>query len=183
MERRIINSFGTITIPAHIRKEAGIDGGVLLWVDIRETKDGSKEIVLRKSDTLEDIVKKYSKWAEVIARIAESSVSIIWNSCLVTMSSDTQTQDFVSKGIHISQDLSYSLNKLVGDSAVVRDGVSISLLQSGEGKVSAYYRISNTGDDLGFFVLVKGTKYDKSNITKSEELRRFKIIKDIVDKI
>ena len=166
MERRIINSFGTITIPAHIRKEAGIDGGVLLWVDIRETKDGSKEIVLRKSDTLEDIVKKYSKWAEVIARIAESSVSIIWNSCLVTMSSDTQTQDFVSKGIHISQDLSYSLNKLVGDSAVVRDGVS-----------------SNTGDDLGFFVLVKGTKYDKSNITKSEELRRFKIIKDIVDKI
>lgn len=183
MERRIINSFGTITIPAHIRKEVGIDGGVLLWIDVRESKDGSKEIVLRKSDTLKDVIKRYRKWAEVIARIAETSVSIVWNSCLITMSSDTETQDFSSKEIYVSQELSLSLNRLVGDSAIVRDNVDIHLLPTGEGKVSAYYRISNTGDDSGFFVVVKGTKYDKFNVTKAEELRRYKIIKDIVNKI
>jgi bifunctional DNA-binding transcriptional regulator/antitoxin component of YhaV-PrlF toxin-antitoxin module len=183
MERRIINSFGTITIPSHIRKEVGIDGGVLLWVDVRELKDGTKEIVLRKSDTLEDIVKKYRKWAEVIARIAESAVAIVWNSCLVTLSSDVETQDFSKKGIYVSPELQLSLTKLLGNSAVVRDNVDIPLLKTGMGKVSAYYRIGNTGDDSGFFIIVKGTKYDKNEVSKAEEKRRYVIINDIVDKL
>lgn len=183
MERRIINSFGTITIPAHMRKEAGIDGSVTLWVDIRDTKDGSKEIVLKKSDTVDSILKKYSNWAEVMARISEHSVSIIWNGHLVSMSNSEMTESFVNKGVSLNRDLSLSLKRMTDNSVVVKDPEKLRFLPNGDGKVLAYFRMRDTGDDKGYFVVVGGTKHDHNKITKTEEMRRFQIIHDIVNKI
>lgn len=183
MERKVMNSFGTITIPSHMRKELGIDGSVMLWVDIRDTKDGSKEIVLRKSDTVDSILKKYKNWAEVMARVSEHAVSIIWNGQIVSMSNSDMTESFVNKGIIVSHECSLSLKRMVENSAVVKDPEKVRFLPNGEGKVLAYFRMRDTGDDNGFFVVVGGTKHDSNKITKTEEMRRFHIINDIVSKI
>ena len=183
MERRIINSFGTITIPSHMRKEAGIEGNTMLWVDMRETQDGSKEIILRKSDTVDSILKKYSNWAEVMARVAEHAVSIIWNGYIVSMSNSDMTESFVNKGIHISREFALGLKRMTDNSVVVKDPDKLRFLPNGEGKVLAYFRMRNTGDDNGFFTIIGGTKHDSNKITKTEELRRFQIISDIVNKI
>lgn len=183
MERRIMNSFGTITIPAHMRKELGIDGSATLWIDTRDTRDGSKEIVLKKSDTVDSILKKYRNWAEVLARVSEHAVSIIWNGHIISMSNSDTTESFVNKDYSVSQECALSLKRMVDNSVVVKDPDKLNFLPNGEGKVLAYFRMRDTGDDNGFFVVVGGTKHDSNKITKTEEMRRFQIIHDIVSKI
>lgn len=183
MEKRVINSFGNITIPARIRKELGIEGSSMLWLDVREGRGGQKEIVLRKHDDVEEVYNKYKTWAEVISRIAESAVSIVWNNLVVSMSYSGGTDNFISRKVFISHMLNLSFRQSDGDAVVVKNPKELMFLQNGSGNVSAFYRIRNTGDDSGYFVIVKGTKHDNSGITREDEIRRYNIIKDIVDKI
>ena len=182
VERRVINSFGNITIPARIRKELGIEGSSMLWLDVREGRGGQKEIVLKKQDDVDEIFNRYKKWAEVISRIAESAVSIVWNSLVVSMSFKDETDNFITKKVSVSTLLNLSFKQSVDDAVVVKNPKELKFLPNGIGDVSAFYRIKNTGDDSGYFVIVKGTKYDVK-ITKEDELRRYNIIKDIVNKI
>lgn len=185
MEKKVINSFGSIVIPAHIRKELGIDGNMMLWVDVRETKNGDKEIVLRRYNSSEEILKKYKTWAEVISRISECSVSIVWNNTVLSMSSNSMTEDFTGRSIAVNPFLSAAF-KRVGDNVrgvIVPQMQKLNFLPNGDGDVAAYFKINNTGDDSCFFVIVKGTKYDGKRISRAEEERRFQIIGDIVEKL
>lgn len=182
MEKRVINSFGTITIPSHMRKELGIDGTVTLLLDVREMKNGNKEIVIRKPSTSEDILNKYKVWAEVISRIAECHVALVWNGSVLSMSSSTVTEDFLGKNTTINPFLHIHLKKLIKGGAFVEDPSSITLLPNGNGNVLAYFKVES-GDNHCFFVLVQKSKSDVRRITKTEESRRFQIIKDIIDKI
>lgn len=181
MERRIINSFGTITLPVQYRKAMKIEGSTMLWVDLREDVYGNKEIVLKKLDSFDDIIKEYSKWAEVIARISEASVALVWNNTVLSMSSTSRTQNFSSKGIYISSDLNLSIKSVQSDSIIYKE--SVKFLNDGQGKVLACFKLKKTGDDRCMFVVVGGTKYEGNKITKSEEFRRFEIVRDIVSKI
>lgn len=182
MEKRVINSFGTITIPSHMRKELGIDGTVTLLLDVREMKNGNKEIVIRKPINSDDILKKYSVWAEVISRIAECSVALIWNGSVLSMSSSKLTEDFLGKNTTINPFLHMHLKKLIKGGAIVDDPSTVTLLPNGTGNVLAYFKVES-GDDSCFFVLVQGAKSNVKRITKAEESRRFQIINDIIDKI
>lgn len=183
MEKRIINSFGNITIPARIRRELGIDGNVLLWIDVRELKNGEKEIVLRRSNDAEEVLDKYQKWAEVISRITECSVSIVWNGKVLSMSSTSLTENFIEKNISVNPLLLTSFKKISSGGAIVDDPKSLSFLPNGDGEVAAYFKINGTGDDSCFFVVIKGTKYDGKKISKAEEERRLHIVNDILEKI
>ena len=182
MEKKIINSFGSIVIPAHIRKELGIDGNMMLWVGVRETRNGEKEIVLRKTDSVDEILAKYKTWAEVISRISESSVAIVWNNQVLSMSSDSLTEVFIGKNLFVNPILSTYFKKVESGGVVVNNPDDINFLPNGNGKVAAYFKVKDLGDDSCFFVVVKGTKYDKK-ISKAEEGRRYQIINDIVAKI
>lgn len=181
MERRPINSYGTITLPISMRRELGIEGMTELWVDVRTTDFGEKEIIIRKSDIPENILKRYGIWAEVIARIAESDVSIIWNGRLVSMSSSTETQSFIGTGIGLSQQFAKILSNFHGKSAFLKDGENVEFLSNGDGNVKALFKIP--GDGKGYFIVVGGTKNEKSRITKADESRRFQMINDIVENI
>lgn len=183
MEKRIINSFGNITIPARIRKELGIDGNVMLWIDVRELKNGEKEIVLKRTNDAEEVLRKYKNWAEVISRISECSVSIVWNNTVISMSSNSMTEDFIGRNIVVNPLLSTNFKKVRSGGVIVQNPKSIKFLPSGDGDVAAYFRIANTGDDSCFFVVIKGTKYDGKKISKAEEERRYQIINDILEKI
>ncbi len=182
MEKKIINSFGSIVIPAHIRKELGIDGNMLLCVSVRESVTGDKEIVVRKPIDAEYIFNTYKTWAEVISRVAESSVALVWNNQVLSMSSESMTESYLGKGLRVNPILSTNFKKFCNGGVIVNNPDDINFLQNGNGKVSAYYKIKSIEEDSCFFVIVKGTKYDKK-MTKAEEGRRYQIINDIVAKL
>lgn len=181
MEKRVINSFGTITLPKHIREELGILGTTsTVMVDIREGSGGVKEVVIRKEDNLEEVLLRYKSLAEIISRVAECTVSVVWNNIVLSMSSNNSTDTFIGKNIYISKELS---NKLKGlDEQVIIDSKeNIPFLLNNMGKVLAFYKIPDTGDDRGHFVLLNGTKLDSDiSLSKQEALRRYEIITDIV---
>jgi hypothetical protein len=166
-----------------MRKELGIDGNVMLWLDVRENKNGTKEIVIKKPSSSEEIFKKYKTWAEVISRISECSVALVWNNRVLSMSSSNLTESFLGKNVAVSPLLSLNFKKISKGGVIVNDPKSMSLLSDGSGNVSAYFKVSDTCDDSCFFVIVKGTKYDVKRITKAEEARRYQIINDIMEKI
>lgn len=188
MEKRIMNSFGNITIPANYRKELGLDGNVALWVGLRELPNGEKEIVIRQSNNAEETLKKYQKWAEVISRITECVVALVWNSKVLSLSTTKITQSFLEKNIPINHSLSLCLKK-VNTGGVMLDTSDPVLflpdgqLPAGQGEVSALFKIENTGEDSCFFVIIKGTKYEGKKISKAEEERRYAIVHDILGKI
>ena len=101
MEKRLINSFGSIVIPLKLRKELGIEGSCTLWMDIRRDARGESEIVIRKSNNVLEFLSKYKKWAEIISRISDCTVSIVWNDKVLSMSDEKLTEEFVNKGIKI----------------------------------------------------------------------------------
>ena len=183
MEEKTMNSFGVITIPAHIRKEMGITGMVSLWVGVQVGKNGDKEIVLKKKNNTEEILNKYLNWSKVISRIAESPVSIVCNDRVLAMVSETNTQKYTGKTIDIGSELSESFRRTGEDSVVLKDPSKVRFLKSGLGNVSSYFKIKDTGDDRCYFVIVKGTNYDKKPITKADEMRRYQMISDIVKMI
>lgn len=182
MEKRIMNSFGSITIPAEIRKDLGIDGNVMLWVGTRDLANGDKEIVLRLSNNAEEALVKYQKWAEVISRITECTVALVWNGKVLSMSSTRITESFLDRDISVSPSLMLGLKKVKTGGVSLGDK-SMSLLPGGQGEVSAFFKIANTGDDSCFFVVIKGTKYDGKKISKTDEERRYSIVNDILEKI
>ena len=181
MEKKIMNSFGSIVIPSHIRKEMGLEGNTTLWVDTRELPNGDKEIVLRKYNDADELVEKYKRWAEVVSRISECSVSLVWNNSVMSMSSENKTELF-NGCAHIHNLLSLQMRKVSSGGVVIKNPDKLPFLENGNGRVAAYFKINGTGDDNCFFVIVKGTKYDKK-ISKAEEFRRFEIIKDILEKV
>lgn len=180
MEKKAISSFGSIVVPIHMRKELGIDGNVMVNIGVRELQNGEKEIVIRKPLDTDDILEKYGVWAEVIARVAESSVALIWNNHLLSMSSSTLTESFVGKRIQINPLFKKYIIKCP-KGAIVNNPEELSLLSSGPGVVYAFYPIKSV-DDWGYFVIVRGSKNDKT-LSKIEEKKRYKIISDIVSKI
>lgn len=179
MIKRQINSLGTITLPKSMRDELGIVGISQLRLDVRES-NGVKEIVLRKDDNLEELFKRYKSLAEIISRISECTVSVVWNSTILSMTSNTTTESFVGKDFHIDSELQSELRKMTDD-AVVVNNKKLFFLPNNTGEVISYFKIPETGDDRGYYVLLKGTKLDSENkITHTEEIRRFHIIADIV---
>lgn len=181
MEKRVINSFGTLTLPKHIREEFGILGTTsTVMVDLREGQGGVKEVVIRKEDNLEEVLLRYKSLAEIISRVAECTVSVVWNNLVLSMSSNISTDTFVGKGIYISKELS---NRLKGkdDHSILNDKENVPFLLSNMGKVLAYYKIPDTGDDRGHFVLLNGTKLDSGvTLSKADAQRRYEIIQDII---
>ena len=180
MEKRVINSFGTITLPKHIREELGILGTTsTVMVDIREGSGGSKEVVIRKEDNLDEVLSRYKTLSEIISRVAECTVSVVWNNLVLSMSSNHSSDSFIGKNIYISKELSNRLKE--ADSCILDTKENVPFLLSNQGKVLAYYRIPETGDDRGHFVLLSGTKLDVGKVLPKEEaLRRYEIISDIV---
>lgn len=181
MEKRQINSIGTITIPKHMRDELGITGMAMLRLDVRERTNGIKEIVMRKDDDLDEIMNRYKKMSEILSRIAECTVAVVWNNNLLSMSSNKMTESFLGKNISIDHNFSSELKKMSDDCVIVVNSGSIHFLPNNHGDVLSYYKIPDTGDDKGYFVLLNGTKMDSDiKITKAEMIRRFNIIADIV---
>lgn len=180
MEKRQINSIGTITIPKHMRDELGINGIAMLRLDLRERKNGIKEIVIRKDDDLEEIMNRYKKVSEILSRVAECTVAVVWNNNLLSMSSNKMTESFLGKNISIDHALSLALKDMKED-YVVRMNSDMHFLPNNHGDVLSYYKIPDTGDDKGYFILLSGTKMDsETKITRAEMLRRFSIIADII---
>ena len=179
MVKRQINSYGTITIPKDLREELGIIGTMMLRLEVRESNN-IKEIVIRKDDDLSAIFSKYKSLAEIISRIAECTVAVVWNGIIMSMSVSNNTESFISKVHPVDQELQTELKNMKGDS-VVYMARHINFLPNNKGEVIACYRIPNTGDDNGFFVLLKGTKQDQDvHISKTEYQRRYEIIADVV---
>ena len=183
MDKKAINSFGSIVIPISIRKELGINGNMMLWVDTREYEPGKKEIVLRVSDSTEELLSKYRTWSEVIASIAECSVALVYNNTVLSMSTGEVTESFIGKGIIVSQALSIQLKKLDDGEMLVNDNPKMLEFIEGMGSVSAICKIRNTGSDNCYFVIVKGTKYQGDKVTKKIEQCRYENIKKILNKI
>lgn len=179
MEKRTMNSFGTVTIPKSFRDELGITGMSQVYIGVRDSIYGGKEIIIRKKDNLESVLAKYRSWTEVISRILECSVALVWNSQVLSFSSADVTDDFIAKNLGVSDALNTCFRDSEYHSAILSRDVDFF---TEHGKVSAFFRINNTDDDIGFFVVVRGTKYDV-NVSKSEEKRRYLLVKDIVGKI
>lgn len=179
MVKRQINSFGTITIPKDLREELGISGIAMLRLEVRESNN-IKEIVLRKDDDLSEVFDRYKSLAEIISRIAECTVGLVWNNMLMSMSVANNTESFVGKNHPIDTELSKEFKNSTKDS-VLSVSKPLNFLPNNRGEVIAYYRIPGTGDDKGFFVLLKGTKQDSdNNISKAEYQRRYEIIADVI---
>ena len=179
MVKRQINSFGTITIPKDLRDELGISGITMLRLEVRESNN-IKEIVIRKDDDLSEVFDKYKSLAEIISRIAECTVGLVWNNMLMSMSVANNTESFIGKNHPIDSELSKEFKGSNQDS-VLSVNKPLSFLPNKRGEVIAYYRIPNTGDDRGYFVLLKGTKQDiKSEISEEEYGRRYEIIADVI---
>lgn len=181
MEKKAISSFGSIVIPIHMRKELGIDGNMMVTIGTRELQNGEKEIVIRKPLDAEDVLNKYKTWAEAVARIAESSVALIWNNQLLSMSSSVLTESFIESKIPINPIFkSYAMSCSGG--TIVNNPDKLSLLCSGSGKVTAFYKIKSVDYDSCYFAIVRGSKNDKP-LSRVEEKKRYKIINDIVSRI
>lgn len=181
MEKRQINSVGTITIPKHMRDELGITGIAMLRLDVRERSSGIKEIVMRKDDDLDEILNRYKNLSEILSRISECTVAVVWNNNILSMSSNKMTESFLGKNIIIDHAFSLELKKMEEDCVIIMNPGNIHILPNNHGDVLSYYKISDTGDDRGYFVILSGTKLDsETKISKSEMIRRFYIIADIV---
>ena len=179
MVRRQINSYGTITIPKDLREELGINGITMLRLEVRESNN-MKEIVLRKDDDLSEVFDRYKSLAEIISRIAECTVAVVWNNLLMSMSVASNTESFVGKNHPIDSELQKEFKNMIQDS-VLSVSKHLNFLPNNKGEVVAYYKIPNTGDDKGFFVLLKGTKQDSDNhISKADYQRRYEIIADVI---
>ena len=181
MEKRVINSFGTITLPKHFREELGILGTTsTVMIDIREGSGGVKEVVIRKEDNLDEVLLRYKSLAEIISMVTERTVSVVWNNLVLSMSSNHVTDTFIGKNFYVSKELSNRLKDK--QESVVLDGKdNVPFLSNDIGKVLAYYKIPDTRDDRGHFVLLSGTKMDSEvKLSKSEMIRRYEIVSDIV---
>lgn len=181
MEKRQINSIGTITIPKHMRDELGISGMAMLRLDVRERSNGIKEIVMRKDDDLDEILNRYKNLSEILSRIAECTVAVVWNNNILSMTSNKMTESFLGKNIIIDHTFSLELKKMKDDCVIVMNPGNLHILPNNHGDVLSYYKIPDTGDDRGYFVVLNGTKLDsETKISKAEMTRRFYIIADIV---
>lgn len=181
MVRRQMNSYGTITIPKDLRDELGISGTTMLRLEVRESNN-IKEIILRKDDVLSEVLNKYSNLAEILSRISECPVAVVWNNVLLSMSVAHSTESFLGVSQHtVTNELQKVFKQMSVDvQGKLIDG-TLSFLPNNMGSVKALYQIPNTGDDRGFFVLLQGTKQDSTNhITKSEFARRCNIILDVI---
>ena len=163
-----------------MREELGILGTTAtVMVDIREGSGGGKEVIIRKEDNLEEVLLRYKNLSEIISRVAECTVSVVWNNIVLSMSSNHSSDTFVGKNIYISKELSNRFKEV--ESSTVDTKENIPFLLNNMGKVLAYYRIPDTGDDRGYFVLLNGTKLDTGVVlSKAEAQRRYEIISDIV---
>lgn len=177
MVRRQINSFGSITIPKDLREELGISGINMLRLEVRES-GGIKEIVIRKEEDLSEVFDKYKSLAEIISRIAECAVGLVWNNTLMSLTASSITESFVGKNHQISNELKETFKKSKDIEYLDKP---VNFLPNNKGEVVAFYQIPNTGDDKGYFVLLTGTKQDISvNISKEEYKRRYDIIADVI---
>jgi hypothetical protein len=161
-----------------LRQELGIVGTMMLRLEVRESNN-AKEIVIRRDEDLLAIFEKYRSLAEIISRIAECTVAVVWNGCLMSMSFANNTESFVGKSHPVDISLYEELKNSTRDYSVLSN--HINFLPNNKGEVLAYYRIPDTGDDSGFFVLLKGTKQDSGTVLSSEEYsRRYMIISDVI---
>lgn len=181
MEKKPISSFGSIVIPISMRKELGIDGNMMVSIGVRDLQNGEKEIVIRKPLGAEDVLNKYKTWSEVISRVAESSVALVWNNKLLSLSSSSYTESFIKENLIVNPILTSNMMKSPNNT-IVNNPEEVSLICDGPGEVAAYYRIKSIEEGNCYFVVVRGSKIDKA-LTKAEEKRRYMIINDIVDKI
>lgn len=178
MVKRQINSYGTITIPKDLREELGIIGTMMLRLEVRESGN-IKEIVIRKDEDLSAIFKKYKNLAEILSRIAECTVAVVWNGILMSMSVANNTESFIGKSHPVDMELQKELKGDNTDFVVVNK--KLNFLPNNKGEVLAFYKIPHTGDDCGFFVLLRGTKQDSDvHISKAEYQRRYEIIADVI---
>lgn len=179
MVKRQVNSFGTFTIPKDMRDELGIIGTAMLRLEVRECNN-RKEIVIRKDDDLNEVFEKYKKTAEIISRISECTVATIWNNDLMSLSMSRNTESFIGKLYVVDITLQNVLKSATEPYVILQN--SVNFLPNNKGEVIAYYKIPNTGDDNGFFLILKGTKQDiQNNISKAELQRRLEIVSDIVE--
>ena len=139
MVKRQINSFGTITIPKDLREELGISGITMLRLEVRESNN-IKEIVIRKDDDLSEIFSKYRSLAEIISRIAECTVGLVWNNMLMSMSVANNTESFVGKNHPIDSQLQLEFKNSMQESVLLSK--PLNFLPNNRGEVIAYYRIS-----------------------------------------
>lgn len=181
MVRRQINSFGTITIPKDMREFLGILGTTsMLQIETRESNN-IREIVLRKSEDLSGILSKYRNISNIISKVSECVAAVVWNNTLLLMMVNGLEESFIGKTIYVSEELRKEFCNY-GDSYTIIGDRTVPFLTSNKGEVVAIYKIPDTGDDVGYFVLLKGTKQDSNNdISKEEMLRRLKIVQDIVN--
>lgn len=181
-EKRTINNLGYVNIPKKMRNELGLFDKVnRIKLTVRESPYGEKEILLQRLDTYEDMVKVYTMWARVIARVTSGTVAIVWNNKILLMTGLDNTMDFSDKKVYVSMIFRKALAGIDEDYAVFRDKVPF--LNTGDGVVKAVFRIKRDWG-AGYFAVVHGTKYDlKEDLTEEESLRRYAIVRDIVNKI
>lgn len=184
MKERMINSFGSIVIPIEMRQAMGISGSCTLWVGVRENIMGEKEIVIKKSNDLKEYYERYKTWSEVLSSISDCTVALVLGNRIVSLSDGKVTDDFINKEVVISPLLYTYLQNVTSSGVLVTGKDSLSFLANGSGEVVAFFAIRGDSGEKGYFVLVRGTKYDKnSKISKPEMQRRLDIIHDIVAKI
>ena len=126
-----------------------------------------------------DIFNRYKLFSEVFSGIAETSIAIVLDNKLLSLSSPNKSQSFIEKNIVVSDELLSNLSSLKDDFGVVKYRYRFKFLSSGFGKVYAYFRVLGLSGVSCFFVAVGGTKYEVIKSTRKDEMNRFNLINSV----
>lgn len=170
MEKKVVNSFGAVTIPKYIRDELNIKNGDYMLVDMVTCSNGEKQVIMRKHKSVDDILKSLSVWNQVISKVCGFLVVVIKDNLVYMVSNYGKSESFSNRVKPIHADL---VRQMYGKDyeKCYETGNIKPFTPEGLGRVVAYYSISVTDFD-GYIALVDSSseysEYSKRCLDKLE---------------